>query len=209
LLRIVAGSQLTWEGEAGTVWLTGLPAAGKSSIAAELVRVFRVGRTPAHMIDGDELRRGLCGDLGYDDASRRENVRRAGELALMLAHAGTVAVAALISPHADARAAVRARHVDEGLPFLEVFVDTPPAVCRERDPKGLYRRAAAGQIEGLTGFDAPYEPPQTPDVVLDTSELSIAQSVEIVQRRWSAVAGPHCGRGGSRPSRAHLAFQPS
>jgi bifunctional enzyme CysN/CysC len=112
-------------------------------------------------------RPGLSGDLGFDAGSRAENVRRAGEAARMLADAGLVVLVALVSPYAEHRDRVRRRHGEEDLPFVEVYVDTPLEVCESRDPKGLYRRARAGTLHGLTGVDDPYEPPPEPDLVLD------------------------------------------
>jgi bifunctional enzyme CysN/CysC len=159
-----------WEalGQTGvTVWLTGLPSSGKSAIAAALeARLVGAGRA-AYFIDGDNLRHGLSADLGFDAGSRAENVRRTGETARMMADAGLVVLVALVSPYADHRDRVRRRHAEDGLPFVEVYVDTPLAVCEDRDPKGLYRRARAGTLPGLTGVDDPYEPPREPDLVLD------------------------------------------
>jgi bifunctional enzyme CysN/CysC len=150
-----------------TIWLTGLPSSGKSAIAAALEAQLVGGGTGAYLIDGDNLRHGLSGDLGFDAGSRAENVRRAGEAARMLADAGLVVLVALVSPFAAHRERVRRRHAEDELPFVEVYVDTPLEVCEERDPKGLYRRARAGTLHGLTGIDDPYEPPESPDLVLD------------------------------------------
>jgi bifunctional enzyme CysN/CysC len=153
--------------QGATIWLTGLPASGKSAIAAALeAQLVRAGRG-AYLIDGDNLRHGLSGDLGFDAGSRAENVRRAGEAARMLADAGIVVIVALVSPYAEHRDRVRRRHEEDGLPFVEVWVDTPLEVCEERDPKGLYRRARAGMLHGLTGVDDPYQPPARAELVLD------------------------------------------
>src|SRR3954447_22302993 len=150
-----------------TVWLTGLPSSGKSAIAAALeARLVGAGRA-TYFIDGDNLRHGLSGDLGFDAGSRAENVRRAGEAARMMADAGLVVLVALVSPCAAHGERVRRRHAEEELPFVEIYVDTPLAVCEERDPKGLYRRARAGTLAGLTGVDDPYQPPREPDLVID------------------------------------------
>jgi bifunctional enzyme CysN/CysC len=119
---------------------------------------------------GDNLRHGLSGDLGSDAGSRAENVRRAGEAARMMADAGLLVIVALVSPYAEHRDRVRRRHAGDELPFVEVWVDTPLEVCEERDPKGLYRRARAGTLHGLTGVDDPYEPPADPDLVLDGTQ---------------------------------------
>lgn len=149
-----------------TVWLTGLPASGKSSVAVELERRLVAAGRPAYLLDGDNLRHGLNVDLGFGAADRSENVRRVGEVARMMADAGLVAVASLISPYRDDRDRVRQVHEESELPFTEVFVDTPADTCATRDPKGLYARARAGEITDFTGVDAPYEAPRTPDLVL-------------------------------------------
>ena len=149
-----------------TVWLTGLPASGKSTIGAALeAHIVRAGRF-AYLMDGDNLRHGICGDLGFSAEDRLRNIIRAGELAKLFADAGGIAVVALVSPMADARDQVRKLHEEIGLQFVEVFVDTPLEICAARDPKSLYRRARAGEIHGFTGVDDPYERPASPDLVL-------------------------------------------
>ena len=157
-------------GHAGaTVWLTGLPASGKSTLAAAVeARLLASGRS-AYLLDGDNLRHGLNGDLGFSPEDRAENVRRTAEVAALLADAGVVALVALVSPYAADRDAARAVHVHRGLPFLEVHVATTLEECEARDPKGLYARARAGELRGLTGVDAPYEPPEHPDLVVESS----------------------------------------
>ena len=153
-------------GPGGTVWFTGLPASGKSTIAAELeARLLAAGRS-AYVLDGDNLRHGLNGDLGFSAADRAENVRRVGHVARLLADAGVVALVPLISPYRADRDLVRTLHAEAGLPFLEVFVDTPIELCEQRDPKGLYKKARAGEITGFTGIDDPYEAPVSPELVL-------------------------------------------
>ncbi len=149
-----------------TVWLTGLPASGKSSVAVELERRLLAAGRPAYLLDGDNLRHGLNADLGFDASGRAENVRRVGEVARLFADAGVVAVVSLVSPYRADRERVRASHAAAGLPFVEVFVDTPVEVCEARDPKGMYARARAGRITGFTGVDDPYEPPHAADLVL-------------------------------------------
>ncbi len=154
-------------GHAGsTVWLTGLSGSGKSTVAIALEQLLVRGGTPAYLLDGDNLRHGLNGDLGFDAASRAENVRRAGEVALLFADAGVVAIVPLISPYRADRDRVRERHQETGVPFVEVFVDTPIELCEQRDVKGLYAKARAGEIKGFTGIDDPYEAPTDPDLVL-------------------------------------------
>jgi adenylyl-sulfate kinase len=152
-------------GHAGaTVWLTGLPASGKSTLAAAVeARLLAAGRA-AYLLDGDNLRHGLNGDLGFSPEDRAENVRRTAEVAALIADAGVVAIAALVSPYVADRDAARAVHGHRGIAFLEVHVATSLAECERRDPKGLYARARAGELQGLTGVGAPYEPPESPDL---------------------------------------------
>ncbi len=147
-----------------TVWCTGLPASGKSSIATALEHALLARRIPAYRLDGDALRLGLNRDLGFTEAGRAENIRRIAEVAAIVADAGLIAIVSAISPSAASRAAARATHDAASIPFLEVFVDTPLAECERRDPKGLYRRARAGDIPAFTGVSAPYEPPMSPDL---------------------------------------------
>ena len=149
-----------------TVWLTGLSGSGKSTIAVALERRLVLAGRPAFRLDGDNLRHGLNADLGFSSADRDENVRRAGEVAAILAVAGVVAMVPLICPYRGARDRARAVHEARGVPFFEVFVDTPIEVCEERDPKGLYTKARAGELPGFTGIDDPYEAPVSPDLVL-------------------------------------------
>ncbi|MEU5760938.1 adenylyl-sulfate kinase [Nocardia sp. NPDC047648] len=149
-----------------TVWLTGLSGSGKSTVAVELERRLVAAGRPAFLLDGDNLRHGLNSDLGFSTADREENVRRVGEVAKLFAEAGVVAVVSLISPYRADRDRVRAAHEAAGIPFLEVFVDTPLSVCEARDPKGMYAKARAGEIRGFTGIDDPYEAPTEAEIVL-------------------------------------------
>jgi adenylylsulfate kinase len=158
-------------GQAGAVvWLTGLSGSGKSTVAyaveAALVGAGRI----AYVLDGDNLRTGLCADLGFSPEDRHENVRRVGAVAALLADAGVIAITSLISPYRAGRAAARA--VAPAGRFVEVFVDVPLAVCEGRDPKGLYQRARRGEIAEFSGVSAPYEPPEAPELTLDTEALS-------------------------------------
>jgi adenylyl-sulfate kinase len=162
-----------------TVWFTGLPASGKTTIAAALeLALLEQGRS-AYLLDGDLLRQGVCADLGFSRADRDRNVQRVGELARLLADAGTVAVVALVSPYEATRRLVRENHRADRLAFLEVFVNTPLSLCTERDPKGMYARARAGQLDHFTGVDDPYEAPRSPDVEL-TPGLSVGEAVDAV-----------------------------
>ncbi|WP_329408300.1 adenylyl-sulfate kinase [Nocardia vinacea] len=149
-----------------TVWLTGLSGSGKSSVAVELERRLVAAGRPAFLLDGDNLRHGLNADLGFGAADRVENIRRVGEVARLFAEAGVVAVVSLISPYAADRNKVRAVHDTAGIPFVEIFVDTPLEICEARDPKGMYAKARAGEIRGFTGIDDPYEAPTRAELVL-------------------------------------------
>ncbi|CAN5861121.1 N/A [soil metagenome] len=164
-------------GGGATVWLTGLSGSGKSTIgvALELALIER-GRA-AYRLDGDNLRQGLNGDLGFSAADRSENIRRVGEVARLFADAGVVAVVPVISPYRADRDRVRDIHDEAGLLFVEVFVDTPLEVCEARDPKGLYAKARAGEITGFTGVDDPYEAPAAAELVIDTSVTSVGDAV--------------------------------
>ena len=165
-----------------TVWMTGLPASGKSTLAVAVEsRLVAAGR-PALRLDGDNLRHGLNGDLGFSPDDRAENVRRTGHAAALLAEAGVVALVALVSPYATDRAAARAIHAAAGLDFLEVWVSTPLAECERRDPKGLYARARAGELPGLTGIDAPYEEPGTADIEITGDEPIAAAAARLLER---------------------------
>ncbi len=162
------------------VWLTGLSAAGKSTIAAELERqLFRNG-CQTLVLDGDRVRLGLCSDLGFSPEDRRENIRRAGEVARLFADAGFICITAFISPYRADRAV--ARKLMAGGTFFEVYVNAPLGVCEARDPKGLYARARKRQLKNFTGVSAPYEPPLNPEIELPTDRLTVAESVQKVLR---------------------------
>ncbi|MGF1600279.1 MAG: adenylyl-sulfate kinase [Acidimicrobiales bacterium] len=153
-------------GAGATVWLTGLSGSGKSTVAVELERQLLGSGRPAYLLDGDNLRHGLNGDLGFSAADRDENVRRVAHVARLFADAGIVAIVPLISPYRAARDLARRLHEAAGIRFVEVFVDTPLAECERRDPKGLYALAREGRITGMTGIDDPYEPPTDPEMRL-------------------------------------------
>jgi bifunctional enzyme CysN/CysC len=164
------------------VWFTGLPASGKSTIAAALEERLIEAGIPAYRLDGDNLRHGLNADLGFSAEDRAENVRRASHAARLLADSGMVSLVSLVSPYAADRAAARALHGESGLQFLEVHVDTPLDECRRRDPKGLYARAAAGDLEHFTGVDDPYEAPDSPDLHLTPGDMEAT-----VDRLWALL----------------------
>ncbi len=158
--------------------MTGLSGAGKSTIANEAARRLFASGVNAYVLDGDNLRHGLNSDLGFSDEDRIENVRRIGEVAHLLADLGCVVFAPVISPFWAGRQAVRRHHVESGVGFAEVYVATPVEECAQRDTKGLYAKAAKGELTGLTGVDAPYEAPETPDLTLVTSNRSVHECAE-------------------------------
>ncbi|WP_228473830.1 adenylyl-sulfate kinase [Streptomyces calidiresistens] len=163
-----------------TVWLTGLPSAGKTTIARAVAdRLTAAGRR-AEVLDGDEIREFLSAGLGFSREDRDTNVRRIGFVAELLASNGVIALVPVIAPYAHSRKAVRARHDAEGTAYLEVHVATPVEVCSERDVKGLYARQAAGELSGLTGVDDPYEAPTDPELRIETDGRSVAESADAV-----------------------------
>ncbi|WJM87297.1 adenylyl-sulfate kinase [Dickeya chrysanthemi] len=151
------------------VWFTGLSGSGKSTLAGALEQALFARGVSTYLLDGDNVRHGLCRDLGFSDDDRRENIRRVGEVARLMVDAGLVVLTAFISPHRAERQMVR-ELLDQGQ-FLEVFVDTPLAICEARDPKGLYRKARAGELRNFTGIDAVYESPKQPELHLDGQQL--------------------------------------
>ena len=158
-----------------TVWLTGLSAAGKSTIATELEKRLIEASRPCCLLDGDNIRAGISRDLGFGPDDRHENIRRVAEIARLMNDAGLTAISAFICPYRADRGT--AREITGEDRFIEVYVSAPLEVCEKRDPKGLYRKARAGQIADFTGVSAPYEPPENPDVVLRTDERSIEECV--------------------------------
>ncbi|HHQ4600221.1 adenylyl-sulfate kinase [Aeromonas veronii] len=146
------------------IWFTGLSGAGKSTLAGALEQALAAQGQHTYLLDGDNVRHGLCGDLGFDDAARQENIRRVGEVAKLMVDAGLIVLTAFISPFRAERELVRSL-LGEG-EFVEVFVDAPLAVCEERDPKGLYKKARAGEIRNFTGIDSAYEAPESPEIHL-------------------------------------------
>ena len=149
-----------------TVWCTGLSGSGKSTVATAVEKALLGQGRPSYVLDGDNIRMGLNGDLGFTAADRDENVRRVAEVGRLFADAGVVALIPLVSPYRAARDNARALHEAAGVPFFEVFVDTPIELCEQRDVKGLYARARAGEITGFTGIDDPYEAPVSPELRL-------------------------------------------
>ena len=160
-----------------TLWFTGLPGSGKTTVAVALEAALIARGVLAYRLDGDNVRHGLCGDLGFSATDRAENVRRAGETAKLFADAGVVVLASFISPYAEHRHRVASVHRAATIPFFEVHVHCPLSVAEARDPKGLYAKARAGELSGFTGIDAPYEAPETPALQLRTHETSLDEEV--------------------------------
>ena len=160
-----------------TLWFTGLSASGKSTIASALEQVLVTQGVNSYRLDGDNVRHGLNNNLGFSAEDRAENIRRIGEVAKLFADGGSIALTSFISPYRADRDQARKLHDDAGLKFIEVFVDTPLEVCEERDPKGLYKKARAGEIKGFTGIDDPYEAPESAELVLKCAEKSIDDCV--------------------------------
>lgn len=173
------------------IWFTGLSASGKSTIAGALEQILTVQGYHTYLLDGDNVRHGLCKDLGFSDADRTENIRRIGEVARLMADAGLIVLTAFISPfRADRQIA---RDILPDGQFVEVFVDTPIEVCRLRDPKGLYARADRGEIKKFTGIDSPYEPPENPEVHIHADRLSVPGSVNKLLGYLHQVGALHAG----------------
>jgi adenylylsulfate kinase len=155
-----------------TIWLTGLPSSGKSTLAFTLEHALVQRNRLAYVLDGDNVRHGLNKNLGFSAEDREENIRRIGEVARLFADAGFITMTSFISPYRKDRDIARRIHDESGLFFMEVFVDAPIDVCEQRDPKGLYKKARRGEIKGFTGVDDPYEPPEKPELIIKTGELT-------------------------------------
>ena len=176
--------------QGATLWITGLSGSGKSTVAAAIEhRLVTQGRS-AFRLDGDNLRTGLNGDLGFGRADRLENARRAAEVACLFADAGMVAIVALISPYAESRRRARQIHERAGLAFVEVYMDASVDLCTTRDPKGLYARASTGEIRSFTGVDDPYEVPENPDLVIESGTdlvVAVDAAVQALDRAERAL----------------------
>lgn len=166
-----------------TIWLTGLSASGKSTVATALEQHLLHLGVAAYRLDGDNVRFGLNKDLGFSEKDRNENIRRIAEVAKLFADSSTIAITSFISPYRADRQIARELHTqttqggDEPIPFIEVHVDVPLEVAEQRDPKGLYKKARAGEIKEFTGISAPYEEPQSPEIVIKTHENSVEECV--------------------------------
>jgi 3'-phosphoadenosine 5'-phosphosulfate synthase len=183
-----------------TLWMTGLSGSGKSTIASLLEEqlVLQHGKS-VYRLDGDNIRTGLNRDLGFSKADRAESVRRVGELACLFADAGMITIVSLVSPYRNDRDDVRKRHSDQGIKFLEVFMDVPLSVVQERDPKGLYKKVAAGELKGFTGVDDPYEAPLHAEINMKNHDMTIQASVDVIMRELKRhgvlVGGPTLPQG--------------
>lgn len=163
-----------------TVWFTGLSGSGKSTVAVALEHaLYKIGKL-SYRLDGDNVRLGINKNLGFSEEDRKENIRRIGEVAKLFGDAGVISLSSFISPYKGDRDEVRELHEKAGLEFIEVFVDCSLAVAEERDPKGLYKKARAGEIKNFTGIDDPYEAPVDPEIHLKTDEMTIEQEVGII-----------------------------
>ena len=163
-----------------TIWFTGLSGSGKSTIAIALERaLYNIGKL-SYRLDGDNVRLGINKNLGFSEEDRKENIRRIGEIAKLFGDAGVLSLSSFISPYKGDRDEVRALHEATGLEFIEVFVDCSLAVAEERDPKGLYKKARAGEIKNFTGIDNPYEAPENPEIHLKTDEMTLEEEVQII-----------------------------
>jgi adenylylsulfate kinase len=163
-----------------TIWFTGLSGSGKSTIAIALERaLYNIGKL-SYRLDGDNVRLGINKNLGFSEEDRKENIRRIGEIAKLFGDAGVLSLSSFISPYKGDRDEVRALHEATGLEFIEVFVDCSLAVAEERDPKGLYKKARAGEIKNFTGIDDPYEAPENPEIHLKTDEMTLEEEVQII-----------------------------
>ncbi|WP_428943903.1 adenylyl-sulfate kinase [Pantoea sp. FN060301] len=171
------------------LWFTGLSGSGKSTVAGALEQGLHRAGVSTYLLDGDNVRHGLCRDLGFSDADRKENIRRVGEVAKLMVDAGLVVLSAFISPHRAEREMVRDL-LGEGR-FIEIFVDTPLAICEARDPKGLYKKARAGELRNFTGIDAVYEAPERAEIVLNGEETvdALCEKIAAVLRSRQIIPG--------------------
>ncbi|WP_318496479.1 adenylyl-sulfate kinase [Photobacterium leiognathi] len=158
------------------LWFTGLSGSGKSTIANEVERMLYLEQCHTYLLDGDNIRHGLNRDLGFSDQDREENIRRIGEVAKLFADAGMIALSSFISPFTADRQL--ARHCCEPRTFIEIFIDTPISICESRDPKGLYKKARAGEIQSFTGISSPYEAPINPEIHVKTADLTIEDAAK-------------------------------
>ncbi|MEO7932237.1 MAG: adenylyl-sulfate kinase [Chthoniobacterales bacterium] len=169
--------QTQWSNNGSVIWLTGLSASGKSTLAHALQRILSQRKMHAYVLDGDNIRCGLSSDLDFSPEGRVENIRRVSEMAALMADAGVITIVALISPYRIDRGRARKIITDSGSRFIEIYVNAPLSVCEERDPKNLYKKARAGEIQQFTGIDAPYEEPENCELILHTNIETIEESI--------------------------------
>lgn len=169
-----------------TIWLTGLPSSGKSTIAVALELALHEAGRLCYRLDGDNIRLGINKNLGFSPADRTENIRRIGEICKLFVDTGVIVICSFISPYRKDRDDVRRLHEEAELPFLETYVDCDVSLAQLRDPKGLYKKALAGEIKNFTGIDAPYEIPMSPEISLKTSEMTLSDEVNTIIDRLIA-----------------------
>jgi adenylylsulfate kinase len=160
------------------IWFTGLSGAGKTTLAKELEKRLHQNGYLVQVLDGDNIRSGINNNLGFSEEDRKENIRRIAEVSKLLIHSGVITINSFISPTADIR--FLAMDIIGRENFIEIYVSTPMEVCEKRDVKGLYKKAREGKIKNFTGIDSPFEPPKTPDILLDTTDLSVEECIEII-----------------------------
>ena len=163
-----------------TIWFTGLSGSGKSTIAVALEKQLQNHEMLSYRLDGDNVRLGINKNLGFSEKDRKENIRRIGEISKLFGDAGLIAISSFISPYAQDRDDVRMLHAKANLKFIEVFVDCPLATAETRDPKGLYKKARAGEIKNFTGIDDPYEAPIDPEIHLHSDKMKLSEEVSII-----------------------------
>jgi adenylylsulfate kinase len=180
--------------QGATLWFTGLSGSGKSTIAFTLEHALVQRGRLAYVLDGDNIRHGLNKNLGFSAADREENIRRIGEVAKLFADGGVITMTSFISPYRKDRDTVRALHEAGKLPFIEIHVNTPIATCEQRDPKGLYKKARAGELKNFTGIDDPYEAPAKPELTIDATNTSPQQAtvllLDYLEKQGIVTAGP-------------------
>jgi len=160
-----------------TLWFTGLSGSGKSTVAVALENALYARGHLCYRLDGDNIRLGINKNLGFSEEDRAENIRRIGEIAKLFVDTGVIALSSFVSPYRRDRDNVRQLHEEAGMPFIEIYLDVPLSVAEDRDPKGLYKKARAGEIKNFTGIDDPYEVPENPEIVLKSHEMSLEEEV--------------------------------
>ena len=163
-----------------TLWFTGLSGSGKSTVAVALEKALIERGHICYRLDGDNIRLGINKNLGFSAEDRAENIRRIGEISKLFVDTGVIVLSSFVSPYREDRDNVRTLHAEGDMDFIEVYVDVPLSVAEERDPKGLYKKARAGEIKNFTGIDDPYEAPESPEIVLNSHEMSLEKEVEVL-----------------------------